>query len=700
VQPIFLAPNQPVLFYRGGESIARFRGLPLTGTYQPEDWLGSTTAIFGTESGRTVLPDGRTLEQAIAADPVSFLGPKHVAVHGTDPGLLVKLLDAGERLPVHLHPPREFARQHLGCSHGKAEAWIVIGTSVPAPEVYLGFVEPVDAQTVSAMVAEQRQGELLAMLNATTVNVGDVIYVPAGTPHSLGAGVFIIEVQEPTDLSIMMEFARYGIDGAARGSLGLGFETALACVDRSGWDADRLKSLRGPGWLANGSARKDILPPEAAEFFRAERLRPGAGADISLTASFSILVAVEGAGSIETQSARLRIARGDTVLVPYAAGDLTVAGDVTIIRCRPPAVREQESRKKGASGKAVNRRAATMHDVAKLADVSAKTVSRVFNDEQHVTEKTRAKVELAMKELNFVPNMLARSFRVGYDRAIGVAIPDIADPFFAAMTRAIEEVALSRRLGVVISSLGRDPARERPVLEALLHRSIVGLIAVPIGDDQSYLAPWQQRTPVVFVDQVPAKIKADSVVVDDRAGAMAATLHLFKQGHRRIAFIGDSLEIATTRLRLEGYQAALAQAGVESDESLIAFSGLAGGGYYVREAMSTLLASDQAPTAIFSSNAKSTMGVVAELQLAGRKDIALVSYGDFPTASLLQPAITFVNQDPAHIGQAAAERLLIRIEQPQRRLRRKMVLPVNLVPRGSGELRPEVPLRLARPAEA
>jgi LacI family transcriptional regulator len=94
------------------------------------------------------------------------------------------------------------------------------------------------------------------------------------------------------------------------------------------------------------------------------------------------------------------------------------------------------------------------------------------------------------------------------------------------------------------------------------------------------------------------------------------------------------------------------------------------------------------------------MGVVAELQFAGRKDIALVSYGDFPTASLLQPAITFVNQDPAHIGQATAERLLIRIEQPQRRLRRNMVLAANLVPRGSGELRPEAPLRLARPAKA
>ena len=176
----------------------------------------------------------------------------------------------------------------------------------------------------------------------------------------------------------MMEFARYGIDGAARGSLGLGFETALACVDRSGWDADRPGVSAGPGWTANGSTRMDILPPDAAEFFRAERLRPGPGGEICLAASFSILVAVEGTGSVESQSARLRIARGDTVLVPYAAGDLTVAGDVTIIRCRPPAVPEQETPKKGVHRNMVNRRAATMHDVAKLANVSAKTVFARF----------------------------------------------------------------------------------------------------------------------------------------------------------------------------------------------------------------------------------------------------------------------------------------------------------------------------------
>jgi LacI family transcriptional regulator, galactose operon repressor len=331
---------------------------------------------------------------------------------------------------------------------------------------------------------------------------------------------------------------------------------------------------------------------------------------------------------------------------------------------------------------------ATMRDVAKLAGVSAKTVSRVFNDDPHVAPETRERVQNAMTELSFVPNMLARSFRAGYDAAVGVAVPDIADPFFASMARAIEEVALSHNMGVVMSSLGRDGQRERPVLEALLHRSIVGLIAVPIASDQSYLAPWQKRTPVVFVDQLPARITADCVLIDDHAAAVRATNHLLQRGHRRVAFVGDSLEIATTRLRLEGYQAAMTTAGLSFDNELVAFSGR-DGAYDMRGPIAVLLSRQAPPTAILSSNAKSTMGVVAELQNLDRADVALVSFGDFPTAALLRPAVSVINQDPAHIGQAAAERLMVRINHPSRRLRRQVVLPVTLIERGSGEVPPQ-----------
>jgi mannose-6-phosphate isomerase len=337
VRPILLEPNQPDLFYRGGESIALFRDLPLTSVYQPEDWIASTTTLFGSDRGLSLLPDGTSVRAAISADPTSYLGEAHVETFGSDSGLLVKLLDAGERLPVHLHPPRAFAAEHLDCNHGKAEAWVVIGTSVPNPEVYLGFREALSAQTVTDLVADQGQGDLLAALNAVPVRVGDVFFVPAGTPHSIGAGVFIVEVQEPTDFSIMMEFARYGMDGEQRGSLGLGFEKALTCVDRTAWNAERVAAAKGPGWSGDRGTRASILPDAADEFFRAELVRPGVDGAVDLEASFAILVVLDGAGTVTTSSGdKLDTKRGDTVLMPYGAGTSTVSGQVTLIRCQPP----------------------------------------------------------------------------------------------------------------------------------------------------------------------------------------------------------------------------------------------------------------------------------------------------------------------------------------------------------------------------
>ena len=144
----------------------------------------------------------------------------------------------------------------------------------------------------------------------------------------------------------------------------------------------------------------------------------------------------------------------------------------------------------------------TMRDVARVAGVSAKTVSRVFNDDPHVTEETRERVRWAMQKLNYVPNLLARSFRAGSDAAVGLAVPDIADPFFAAMTSSIEVDLVGRGMAVVVTSLGQGD-HERSALEALLRRQISGLIVACASADQAYLAPWQDRTPMVFVDRPP-----------------------------------------------------------------------------------------------------------------------------------------------------------------------------------------------------
>src|SRR5580693_5461979 len=217
----------------------------------------------------------------------------------------------------------------------------------------------------------------------------------------------------------------------------------------------------------------------------------------------------------------------------------------------------------------------TMRDVARVAGVSAKTVSRVFNDDPHVTEETRERVRWAMQKLNYVPNLLARSFRAGADAAVGLAVPDIADPFFAEMTGSIEVDLVGRGMAVVISSLfhggrgGEAAERERSSLEALLRRQISGLIVACVSADQSYLAPWEERTPIVFVDRAPKGLAGVYVIEDDVSGARQAVTHLAGYGHRRVAFFGVTLPIATTRRRLKGYRTALAENGLDTGADLI-----------------------------------------------------------------------------------------------------------------------------------
>ena len=336
MKPIRLAANRFPRFYRGGQAIDELRGMApeAAGAFLPEDWVGSTTTAFGSAGdGLTRLEDGRTLRAAIGEDPEGFLGRRHADAYGADPALLVKLLHAGQRLPVHLHPDRDFARRHLDCPWGKTEAWVVIGADGPEPVVHLGFREPMDPGRLAELVSGQRVDALLASLNAVPVASGDTVLVPAGTPHAIGQGVLLVELQEPTDFSVLLEWDGFAIDGPRQGHLGLGFELALRAVDRSGRapaELDRLRAGRGP--VRPGVER--LFPEEADPFFRAERLRPDPAA--ALEAAFSILVVTDGSGRLETGGGSLELARGDTALVPFAAGSGEVRGRLEAVRALPP----------------------------------------------------------------------------------------------------------------------------------------------------------------------------------------------------------------------------------------------------------------------------------------------------------------------------------------------------------------------------
>lgn len=323
----------------------------------------------------------------------------------------------------------------------------------------------------------------------------------------------------------------------------------------------------------------------------------------------------------------------------------------------------------------------TMQDVAVIARVSAKTVSRVYNDDPHVDPETRARVLAAMEAVNYVPNTMARSFRAGRAAAVGVAVPDIADPLFASIGRAVEDLARAAGMAVLVTSLGTDPATEQEQIESLLGRQLSGLIIAPISADQRYLKRWASRTPIVFVDRAPNGVPADSFVDDDHGGAYTAVTHLLDNGHHRVAFIGDDIAIPTIAHRLAGYRDALSAAGHSIDERLVVTG--VDSRAQAREAISGLQASRRPPTALFLSNARTAMACLPALHEPASKSLAYIGFGDFPLADIITPTVTVIDQNPTEIGRQAIQRILDRIEHPDRRYRRRNVLPVDLIERQS-----------------
>jgi mannose-6-phosphate isomerase len=325
---IRLPPNGIPRFYLGGPAIEDLRGIELGDDRVPEEWIGSTTTVFGEdELGLSRLDDGELLRAVIAADPEAWLGRAHVERFGADPALLVKLLDAGQRLPVHVHPDGPFAREHLGTKFGKTEAWIVIAAE-PGAQVHLGFREPVSEETLRTWVAGQDGEAMLAALNPIDVSAGDAVFVPAGSAHAIGEGLLIVELQEPSDMSVLLEWDGFGIEEEDEATLGLGWDTALGCVELAARDAAPLRGQHADDAVA------ELLPAMASSFFTAQRVAP-AGRAVRLEAGFAVIVVTDGSGTI----GELDVERGAAVLVPHAAGAVTAQGDLTAIVCRPPEAR-------------------------------------------------------------------------------------------------------------------------------------------------------------------------------------------------------------------------------------------------------------------------------------------------------------------------------------------------------------------------
>ncbi|HUY47627.1 MAG TPA: LacI family DNA-binding transcriptional regulator, partial [Streptosporangiaceae bacterium] len=214
----------------------------------------------------------------------------------------------------------------------------------------------------------------------------------------------------------------------------------------------------------------------------------------------------------------------------------------------------------------------TMRDVAALAGVSLKTVSRVINGTPTVDPALASQVQRAAAQLNYQPNLTASSLRRGDRRSlmIGLLLEDIANPYSSTIYRSAENVARTHGVEVLAGSLDEDPERERELAAALFLRRVDGLIIVPAGQDHSYLLnEAKMGTALVFADRPPRFLAADSVVSDNRAGAANGVRHLVENGHQRIAYLGDLTSIATAQERFAGFQEALREAGLALDHQLV-----------------------------------------------------------------------------------------------------------------------------------
>jgi mannose-6-phosphate isomerase len=336
--PMLLPPNPVFRFYKGGAGIDRFRDVePGSGPGAPEDWVASTTTSFGNDTeGLASLTDGRILRDVIAADPIAFLGAEHVAALGSNPGLLVKLLDAGERLAVHFHPGREFARAHLHSEFGKTEAWLILEAE-PGAHMHLGLREPIEPETLKRWVTEQNSEEMLQALNKVPVKTGDSLFVPAGTLHTIGEGITLIELQEPSDMSVVIEWSYAGVE-PGEATLRLGWDTILPAADLEAGIPVHIPAEQAEAGI---SAQKRLLPPEADAYFRANQLTVHEHDPIQLEAQFSILIGTGGAITIASdEHPALALTKGEAALIPYSGGRTTIAGSGTAIRCLPPSSTE------------------------------------------------------------------------------------------------------------------------------------------------------------------------------------------------------------------------------------------------------------------------------------------------------------------------------------------------------------------------
>ncbi len=353
--PMLLAPNRVWRMYKGGAMIDRLKGVanPKDSEF-PEEWVGSTVQAsnpgvhYRQGEGLAMvsgdIPKPVSIKHVIERYPEEILGAQHVTTHGTSSALLVKLLDAAERLIIHAHPTKAFAKDHLNSCFGKTEAWFVLETrpEVEEPYVLIAFKEDVGRQRYREMLNKQDVNEMMRVMHRVPVKAGSVVYVKAGLPHAIGEGMFIVELQEPTDYSIILERSCSNYNFSVEESfLGLPQDLTLSTLDHRVYSPEEVQNelvikphvVRREG----ESTESRLLGYETTECFAGNRLEVVGELSDSTNGRYCVLIVLDGDGLLIHSHGELALKRGTEIFVPASVGQYAfrASKQLSIFKCLP-----------------------------------------------------------------------------------------------------------------------------------------------------------------------------------------------------------------------------------------------------------------------------------------------------------------------------------------------------------------------------
>ena len=332
---------------------------------------------------------------------------------------------------------------------------------------------------------------------------------------------------------------------------------------------------------------------------------------------------------------------------------------------------------------------ATIKDVAAVAGVSFTTVSHVVNNSRPVSADVRAKVERAIRELNYVPSAVARSLKARSTATIGLVVPNGTNPYFAELARGVEDGCAKKGYCVFFCNSDDDPVKQRNYLRVLQEKRIDGLIVASAGDDAVLAATLgDTREPIVVVDRNIEGLNADLVQIDHERGAWLATRHLIELGHANIGCITGPITTAVSAMRMHGFLRAMAERGIEIAPGAIVEADFSGAGGYRAAAQ---LFDTVRPSAIFAGNDMMGIGALraaAERGIAVPTDCSIIGFDDIELGHYTYPSLSTVGRSVRALGEIAAQTLIERIVGAAKLagtpMRRRVVAPQLIARESTG----------------